>query len=104
MKKLVLMGLFLIILASCSSSTVENNNLITKNGILTKIEMSTWMYGSYILSDESGKPIVALKENENIEFEKYNWKKVEVKGELIEGYPLDGGPEYLSVKSIKLSE
>jgi len=39
MKKLVLMGLFLIILASCSSSTVENNNLITKNGILTKIEI-----------------------------------------------------------------
>lgn len=104
MKKLVLMGLFLIILASCSSSTVENNNLITKNGILTKIEMSTWMYGSYILSDENGKPIVALEENENIEFEKYNGKKVEVKGELIEGYPLDGGPEYLSVKSIKLSE
>jgi len=104
MKKLVLMGLFLIVLASCSSSTVENNNLITKNGILTKIEMSTWMYGSYILSDENGKPIVALKENENIEFEKYNGEKVEVKGELIEGYPLDGGPEYLSVKSIKLSK
>jgi len=103
MKKLILLGLSFAILGGCSSHKIkENNDTVTRSGILTKIEMSSWMYGSHLLSDDTGKPLTALKKDETFEFDKYQGEKVEVTGKIIEGYPVDGGPEYLEVESIKL--
>ena len=91
-----------MILGGCSSYGRKNENGVEKrNGTLTTIGMSTWMYGTHILSDDTGKPITALSGGNNIDFDSYEGEKVEVTGSLKDGYPIDGGPEYLEVKSIK---
>jgi hypothetical protein len=103
MKKLILLGLTLMILGGCSSYGVKksDDNTVSRSGIITEIGMSTWMYGSYVLSDESGKPMTALDGDEALDLGSYQGENVEVTGTLKEGYPIDGGPEYLEVKTIK---
>jgi hypothetical protein len=59
------------------------------------------MYGDYMLLDETGKPITALDRDKGLDFDSYQGEKVEVIGTLKEGYPINGGPEYLEMKSIK---
>ena len=100
MKKLILLGLSLIILGGCSSYT-KKSGVEKRTGTLTTIGMSTWMYGTHVLSDDTGKPTTALSGEKSIDFNSYEGQKVEVIGLLKKGYPVDGGPEYLEVESIK---
>ncbi len=58
------------------------------------------MYGTHILLDDSGKTLYALK-SDTINLDNFNNKKATVKGDLVEGYPVDGGPDYLNVKSVE---
>jgi hypothetical protein len=102
MKKLIFLILMLVVLVGCKSGEVKNtDNLVVRSGVITKLEMSTWMYGTHVLSDEGGKPLTALEGNTDLNFDKYQGEKVEVTGTLKEGYPLNGGPELLEVKTIK---
>jgi len=103
MKKLILLGLTLMILGGCSSYGVKESadNTVSRSGVISEIGMSTWMYGSYVLSDESGKAMTALDGDDSLDLGSYQGESVEVTGTLKEGYPVDGGPEYLEVKTIK---
>ena len=85
---------------SCESST-ESNNIQTQNGLIHKIEASTWMYGTHTLDDSSGKPLFALTSS-TIDLSIYESKQVNISGNLVEGYPVDGGPKYLNVISISV--
>jgi hypothetical protein len=62
--------------------------------------MTTYLYGTHRLVNESGKTIFALK-SDTIGLDNYIDKKVTITGDLVPGYPVDGGPEYLQVKSIQ---
>lgn len=59
------------------------------------------MYGTHILVNDTGKTLYALK-SANINLDKYIDKKVTVNGDLIAGYPVEGGPDYLNVQAIAL--
>ena len=41
------------------------------------------------------------EQSDTINLDDYVDKKVTVKGDLVKGYPVDGGPDYLNVKSIQ---
>ena len=100
MKKLILIGICLMVLGGCTSNKIKDEG-IKREGILTTVQMSTWMYGTHVLSDDTGTPLTALSGQE-IDLNEYEGKKVEVRGTLKDGYPVDSGPEYLEVKSVEI--
>ena len=67
-------------------------------GFLKKLEATTFMYGTHIITNE-GKSY-ALKSS-NINLDTYVNKTVTVKGNKINLYPVDGGPEYVDVKEVE---
>ncbi len=99
MKKLILIAVCFTILGGCSSNRIKDEG-VKRDGVLTAVQMSAWMYGSHVLSDDTGKPLTALS-GQKIDLDEYDGQNVEVKGTLKGGYPVDSGPEYLEVQSIK---
>ncbi|MGB6127724.1 MAG: hypothetical protein WBG30_03150 [Psychrilyobacter sp.] len=100
MKKLILIGLCLIALGGCTSNSSRDLR-VKRGGVLTTIQMSTWMYGTHVLSDDTGKPLTAL-DSKKINLDMYQGQKVEVQGLLKNGYPIDLGPEFLEVQTIEV--
>lgn len=85
-----------------TSQSVENKPAqgVTASGLLLEQGVSTYQYGTHVLNDKDGKTIYALK-SETIKLNMYIGKQVELQGIPVEGYPLEGGPEYLEVIKIK---
>jgi len=100
MKKLFVFFIALIFLFACES-LFDSNDSISSSGKIKKIEVSTWQYGTHILNDSEGKPIYALKSS-SINLGLYEAKVVKISGEKIDGYPVDGGPEYIEVTKIEV--
>ncbi|UUV16879.1 hypothetical protein NRK67_02950 [Fusobacteria bacterium ZRK30] len=100
MKKLILIGVCLMVLGGCTSNRIKDEG-VKRDGVLTAVQMSTWMYGTHVLSDDTGKPLTALS-GQKIDLDEYEGEKVEVRGILKDGYPVDSGPEYLEVQSIEI--
>lgn len=59
------------------------------------------MYGTHVLVDGNGRILYALKSN-RLDLDRYVGKEVTVSGELIGGYPVEGGPEYMNVDKLRL--
>lgn len=62
-------------------------------------EISTWQYGEYLLVDDQGNKQYALRAN-GVSLGDYVGRRVRISGSLVEGYPVDGGPEFLSVDQV----
>lgn len=58
------------------------------------------MYGTHVLTNDHGQTLYALKSS-SVKLDDYIDKNVEISGSKIEGYPIDGGPEYIEVSKIK---
>ena len=104
MKKLFLLILTCLTLTACSStdSIERESHSFNYAGVLEPIEMSVWMYGTHTLTTDGGD-FYALK-SDSIDLNQYNDKAVEVEGNLVEGYPVDNGPEFLNVIAIQVRE
>jgi hypothetical protein len=100
MKSVVILFAFSLFFFACDSSvdSAEKQNQI---GVIHKIEASTWMYGTHTLNDADGKPFYALTSS-TIDLNNFENKEVKISGNLIEGYPVDGGPLYLNVTSVSV--
>ncbi len=72
---------------------------VTAIGFIKKQGMTTYMYGTHVLLDEKGKTLYALR-SDSIDLNKYINRKVTVRGYLVDGYPIDSGPNYLNVKFV----
>jgi len=73
---------------------------ITATGTIQKAGITIYMYGTHVLKDDNGKTLYALK-SDTIDLDDYaDIGTVTVKGDLISGYPVDTGPEYLNVKKV----
>jgi hypothetical protein len=73
---------------------------ITSMGIIKKQGMTSYMYGTHVLVNENGRTLYALK-SDRINLDPYVGRKVTVSGELIKGYPVENGPNYLNVESLR---
>ena len=99
MKKLIILSLFIAIGSSCTSMKESNTaNRVTATGVVEKLGMSTFQYGTHILKGEH--KTYALKA-EGINLDLYVNKKVTIKGKKVKGYPLEGGPELVDVTLVK---
>ncbi|HKJ33821.1 MAG TPA: hypothetical protein VKA34_18460 [Balneolales bacterium] len=101
MTKILPYLLSIVLLVGCSSIPSNNSaDTVSSSGILQKNSISTWQYGSFLLNDNNGKPMYALK-SLKIDLSLYTSQKVKISGIKIKGYPVDGGPVFLNVTSIQ---
>lgn len=90
---------FIVVLSlSCSKDKVPGS--VQTSGVITVQGITTYMYGTHVLTDTTGCTVYALRSTSLI-LDDYLNKNVEIKGNKVSGYPVDGGPEYLDVYSIK---
>lgn len=79
--------------------TPEQDKLIHLNGTIQKLGVTTWMYGSHLIeASERGRWALT---SDTVDLSRYEHSQVTLKGEEVEGYPVDGGPPYLRVTSIE---
>lgn len=99
MKKVLFLFILLIFIGiSCDES---DEYMIVSDGFIIETEASYYQYGTHTLKTSTGEILYALTSN-SIDLMVYNDAYVEIKGNLIEGHPIEGGPKYLEVKSIKV--
>lgn len=72
---------------------------ILASGIIQQQGITTYQYGTHILVDVNGNTLYALK-SDVLPLNKYMGRKVQLQGVPVEGYPLEGGPDYLEVVTI----
>ena len=91
-----------VMLFVCASQAVDppRSCEVESVGIIRKQGITTYMYGTHVLLNDDKQTLYALK-SDPINLDLYIDKKVKVKGDLIKGYPVDSGPNYLNVKSIE---
>ena len=94
--KTTLLGI--LICLSFSLCNREENNWINVevNGTIQKQGITSYQYGTHVL------PGYALRSG-SLDLDNYMGQVVTVVGYLVEGYPVDGGPDYIEVEEIKES-
>lgn len=86
-------------LSACKSNSAQQEETeMEVSGIIEKTGITSYQYGSHTITGEN--TFYALT-SEKVDLSKFEGQEVTVVGEKIEGYSLDGGPEYLRVKEIK---
>ncbi len=83
--------------ATCNNKS-QNNNTMEVTGTLEAIQMTSWQYGTHTISNDT--TFYALR-SEKINLESYQGKTITITATKIEGYPVDGGPEFLDVEKVK---
>lgn len=97
MKKLLTLTcglLFLSLLFACGSTTKPGTEY---TGVLKEQGFTTYQYGTHTLTH--GNNLYALK-SDSLDLNAYVNQEVSLRAEKVEGYPVDGGPEYLNVLEI----
>lgn len=86
--------------AGCSTRNVSDNpNLIQLSGKMEKLEVSGFGYGSHIINSDGKNFALTSKQ---VDLNKFVGKWVVVKGKKIDGYPLEGGPDYIEILHINV--
>lgn len=67
-------------------------------GTIEQQGMTSYQYGTHTLTND--ETFYALK-SEKVDLDEYVGQKVTVTAEKIQGYPVDGGPEYLMVLKVR---
>jgi len=94
----ILMILIAVSPAGCGKST-GNDADITATGTIQKPDATSYMYGTHTLVDDAGKTLYALQ-SDTVNLDGYIDRKVVVRGTLVSGYPVNGGPDFLFVTSV----
>ena len=96
-KLLILGTLILFTVQGCQSKKIASNQ-IEISGVIQKQGMTTYQYGTHTIS--SNDKLYALKSS-TLDLNKYLKQNVTIIGNKIEGYPIEGGPDYIEVIRIK---
>jgi len=96
---IILTAIIVLPVASFGADS-SNPEEVTATGFIKKQGMTTYMYGTHVLVDDNGRTLYALK-SDTIDLNKYINRQVTIRGHLVNGYPLDSGPNYLNVKFIE---
>ncbi len=100
MKKVIRILLAVFLIAGAASCKKETEFKRTKSvGIIQAQGITTYQYGTHVLLDGSGQTIYALR-SERVNLDQYINREVEVIGNMVLGYPVDGGPEYMDVARV----
>jgi hypothetical protein len=104
MKNTIYILLAVFMLAAAPACKKETEYRLTKiTGTIQKQGITTYQYGTHVLTDNNGQTTYALKSGKDaINLDDYINKFVEVRGHLMRDYPVDGGPQYLVVTKVVL--
>lgn len=99
---LVAWAIAVLLLTGCpgSSHTNTGNYAVTASGTLKAQGITSYMYGTHVLCAADGNTLYALR-SETLNLDLYLGQTVTVKGDLVAGYPVDGGPPYLDVQAVE---
>ena len=93
----VLVPLLLFLLMSCSQTVYQ----VSLEGTLITPGLTSYQYGSHqLISIDS---LYALRSS-SLDLRKYETKEVIILGQLVNGYPLEGGPALIEVNKVDLSK
>lgn len=93
--------LFVLVIVGTLSCNKDTEFTSTKSSGTIQLQgITTYMYGTHILKDSSGKTLYALR-SKSVNLDEYINKNVEIKGKKVNGYPIERGPEYLEVTCVK---
>ncbi len=91
--------LFTAIILSIFIASSCTKNTVTKQGVLRPLGMTTFQYGSHYLGDDTN--IQYALRSSTINLKDFEFYTVQITGNFVDGYPVDGGPEFINVTSIK---
>lgn len=89
-------GIFLLLFSVSCNKIPETGIEIT--GVIEEQGITAHQYGTHTLTNDEN--FFAIK-SDSLDLNAYLNKEVTVRAYKIEGYPVDGGPEYLNVVEIK---
>ena len=92
MKKLILLVSILTLNLSCEKN-ITTSIPIEITGIIQKQGVTSYMYGTHVILEYALRSNTILLDN----YINYN---VTIVGYKIDGYPVDGGPDYIEVTDI----
>jgi hypothetical protein len=99
---IIIILVFSTVVACGAVDYASENDMVTATGTIQKSGITTYMYGTHVLKDDNDKTLYALT-SDTINLDDYvNIKNITVKGSLIRGYPVDGGPDYLMVIEVEV--
>jgi len=91
---LSIMLILSLFFSSCNKDDLQINESIEISGTLEKQGVTTYMYGTHTLSG------YALRSS-SLDLDDYLNQDITVVGHKVDGYPVDGGPEYIEVEKVK---
>jgi len=92
-KSLPIITIICLSVVSCDKDVVTADNIVI-TGIIQKQKITAYQYGSHTISG------YALKSSSVI-LDDYINQNVTVFGHKIDGYPVDGGPDFIEIEKIK---
>lgn len=101
MKLLATISSFIFLFANTCNSPEGQSDQLQLSGTLEATGITSYQYGSHTLTTED--TFYALR-SEKIDLSQFEGKTVSLEGEKVEGYPVDGGPDYIEVNNIKEKE
>ena len=89
--------------ATCNNQTSNGKSMDTTasievEGTIEAIGMTSWQYGTHTITND--EDFYALR-SKTVKLDQYEGKTVTIVAQKIDGYPVDGGPEFLEVLKIK---
>lgn len=87
-----------LLLISCSKEDDLNDGTIELTGLIQVAEITTYQYGTHTLTTDG--EFYALRSN-TVNLDDFVGRTETVIGTKIEGYPIDGGPEYFEVLEVE---
>lgn len=100
MKKMILMFIACLTLASCSVHKANVENAIQLSGTIEPLGMSTFQYGTHLI--KSSGTTYSLKSNK-VNLDSFSGKAVTLIGVRVAGYPVENGPALVDVMSIQVN-
>lgn len=94
---LVSAAALLLFTATCQNAAGSDDSLEV-TGTIEQQGMTSYQYGSHTLTGE-GDIYYALT-SEAVDLDNYLGEEVTIRAEKVEGYPVDGGPDYLRVLEV----
>jgi hypothetical protein len=91
---------FLVLLVFIINSCKKNDDFSKLRGTIQVQGITTYMYGTHVLTNDLGQTLYALR-SKSLELDDYIGQSVEISGSKVQGYPVDGGPDFLEVSEIK---
>jgi hypothetical protein len=98
MKAIILSLVTGLIFLSTNCDRENSEEQMKLTGTIESQGMTSYQYGTHTLNTED--EFYALK-SEKVELDQYVGMEVTISGSKIEGYPVDGGPDYILVTEVK---